>query len=213
MNPNALRTVRWVAWVAIGVIAGFLAWTYFGPKSGGSGGGAAPSPIPGINALIPGGPFSLTDQSGTTVTEADLKGHPSLLFFGYTFCPDICPTTLADISVWLQQLGPYGDRLKAFFVTVDPARDTQKVLGEYMQAFDPRIKGLTGSQEAVDKMIKNYRAFAQRVPGEGSAYTFNHTAFVYLLDSTGAMTGTITTDEDPAIAYEKIRRLAGIALS
>lgn len=204
---NTLRTVRLVAWVAIGVIAGFLAWTYFGPKGGGQG------PIPSISTLVPGGPFSLTDQHGATVTEAALKGHSSLLFFGYTFCPDICPTTLADISVWLQQLGSYGDRVHAYFVTIDPARDTQKVLAEYMQAFDPRIQGLTGSQDAIDQMVKNYRAFAQKVPGQGADYTFNHTAYVYLLDSTGAMTGTITTDEDPAIAYEKVRRLAGIAIS
>jgi protein SCO1/2 len=205
MNATALRVIRIAAWIAIGVVAGFLIWTFVAPRG--------QNPAQGIAISTIGGPFSLTDQRGTTVTEAALKGHPSLLFFGYTYCPDVCPTTLADMSVWLQQLGPYGDRLKAFFVSIDPARDTQMALAEYLKAFDPRIQGLTGSQEAVDQIVKNYRVFVRRVPGQGSDYTFDHTAFVYLLDANGAVTGTITTDEDPVIAYEKIRRLVGIAIS
>jgi protein SCO1/2 len=96
--------------VAIGVIAGFLVWTYVAPRG--------QNPVAPLATANIGGPFSLTDQHGATVTEASLKGHPTALFFGYTFCPDICPTTLADLSVWLQELGPYADRLKVYFVTI-----------------------------------------------------------------------------------------------
>jgi protein SCO1 len=205
MSSAALRAIRIAAWLAIGVIAGFLIWTFVAPRG--------QNPAQNVAASSIGGPFSLNDQRGTPVTEADFKGHPSLLFFGFTYCPDVCPTTLADMSVWLQQLGPYGDRLKAYFVTIDPARDTQMALAEYLQAFDPRIQGLTGSQDAVDQIVKNYRVFVRKVPGSGGAYTFDHTAFVYLLDANGALVGTITTDEDPVVAYEKIRRLVGIAVS
>jgi protein SCO1/2 len=207
MSTATLRAIRIAAWVAVGVVAGFLVWTFLVPRSGG------PDPAPPIVASTIGGPFSLTDQDGTTVTEADLKGHPSAIFFGYTFCPDVCPTTLSDLSVWLQQLGPYGNRLHAFFVTVDPARDTRERIAEYMEAFDPRIRALTGSQEAIDQIVRNYRVYVRRGPGDVDRYTIDHTASVYLLDDRGTLTGTITYDEDPVVAYEKIRRLVGIAVS
>jgi protein SCO1/2 len=207
MSARALRTVRIAAWLAIGVIAGFLVWTYLAPR--------AQNPTTPLVAATIGGPFSLTDQHGDTVTEASLKGHPSALFFGYTFCPDVCPTTLADLSVWLQQLGAYGDRLHVYFVTVDPARDTQAVLADYLQAFDPRIVGLTGSQSAVDQIVKEYRVYVNKVPGQAGSdgYTVDHTASVLLLDDNAKLVGTITYEEDPVVAYEKIRRLVGIAVS
>jgi protein SCO1/2 len=205
VNSSTLRGIRIAAWVAIGVIAGFLAWTFIAPKS--------QNPVTGITAAAIGGPFTLTDQRGTPVTEASLKGHPSALFFGYTFCPDICPTTLADLSVWLQELGAYGDRLKVYFVSIDPQRDTKEVLADYLQAFDPRIEALTGSADAVDQIVKDYRVYVEKVPGSAGTYTFNHTASVYLLDASGTLTGTITYEEDPAIALEKIKHLVGIAVS
>jgi protein SCO1/2 len=207
VNHATLRAIRVAAWVAVGVAAGFLIWTLVAPR--------VQNPVNRIATASIGGPFSLTDQHGVTVTEASLKGHPSALFFGYTFCPDICPTTLADLSVWLQELGPYGDRLKVYFITIDPARDTRAVLSEYLQAFDPRIEGLTGSQEAIDQIVQGYRVFVRKVPGQAGTdgYTFDHLAAVLLFDDKASLVGTITTDEDPVIAFEKIRRLAGIAVS
>lgn len=205
MTPSTLKGIRIAAWLAIGVIAGFLVWTFLAPR--------AQNPVTGISTAAIGGPFSLTDQHGMTVTDASLKGYPTALFFGYTFCPDICPTTLADMSVWLQELGPYGDRLKAYFVTIDPERDTQPVLADYLQAFDPRIEGLTGSAQAIDQIVKDYRVYVDKVPARDGSYTFNHTASVYLLDATGKLTGTITYDEDPVVALEKIKHLVGIAVS
>jgi protein SCO1/2 len=207
VNPATLRAIRVVAWVAVGVVAGFLIWALVTPRG--------QNPLDRIATASIGGPFSLTDQHGATVTEAALKGHPSALFFGYTFCPDICPTTLADLSVWLQELGPFGDRLKVYFVTIDPARDTREVLADYLGGFDPRIQGLTGSQEAIDQIVQGYRVFVRRVPGQAGSdgYTFDHLAAVLLLDDKASFVGTITYDEDPVVAFEKIRRLAGIAVS
>jgi protein SCO1/2 len=199
-----LRLVRIAAWVAIVLISGVLVWTFLSPKQ---------NPTTPIAAASIGGPFTLMDTKGASVTEASLKGHPSALFFGYTFCPDICPTTLSDLSVWLQELGSVGDRLKVYFITIDPARDTQSVMADYLTAFDPRIAGLTGSQPAIDQIVKDYKVYVNRVPGPNGTYTFDHTATVYLLDANGQLVGTLSNDEDPAVALAKLKRLVGIALS
>jgi protein SCO1/2 len=196
---TALRFVRYVSWAAVAVVAvavGVVAWQW--QVSGG---------VQRIAAASIGGPFALTDQTGATVTEAALQGHPTAIFFGYTFCPDVCPTTLFEMSNWLEKLGPDADRLKVYFVTVDPERDTQDALASYLSAFDPRITGLTGTPEAVDKMIKEYRVFARKVPLDGGGYIMDHTASIYLLDSKAVFTATIDYQEDPDIALEKLRRL------
>jgi protein SCO1 len=204
MTTSTFRLVRIAAWVAVVLISGILVWTFISPKQ---------NPASSIAAATIGGPFALTDQKGATVTEAALQGHPSALFFGYTFCPDVCPTTLSDLSVWLQELGPYGDRLKVYFISIDPARDTPTVLADYLQAFDPRIEGLSGSQAAVDQIVKDYRVYVNKVPGDQGSYTFDHTATVYLLDANAKLTGTVDDQEDPAVALEKLKRLVGIAVS
>jgi protein SCO1/2 len=130
-----------------------------------------------------GGPFSLIDHRGQRRTERDFVGRPMLLFFGFTHCPDVCPTTLSAVSRWLEALGPDADRLAALFVTVDPARDTPAVLSDYLQAFDARIVGLTGSPEEVAYMLQAFRAFARQT-GTGA---FEHTAAVYLFDGEGVL--------------------------
>lgn len=196
---KALRIIRYVAWGAVAIVAialGYVAWHW--QEAGG---------MDRIAATSIGGPFTLTDQHGDTVTEAALKGHPSALFFGYTFCPDVCPTTLFEISGWLEKLGPDADKLGVYFVSVDPERDTQETLAEYLSAFDPRITGLTGTSEAVAEIIKGYRVFARKVPLDGGGYIMDHTATVYLLDSDGNFTGTIDYQEDPEVALKKLRRL------
>jgi protein SCO1 len=156
-----------------------------------------------------GGPFTLTDQHGATVTEASLKGHPSAMFFGFTFCPDVCPTTLSDLTVLMQKLGPDADKLKVYFVTVDPERDTQDQLAAYLQAFDPRFLGLTGSRPAIDQMLKAYRVYSKKVPTDGGSYTMDHTASVYLLDANGQLTGTLDYHEKEETAVAKLKRLVG----
>src|SRR5271165_6706100 len=106
-----------------------------------------------------GGPFRLTDQDGRAVTEQDLMGRPSLVFFGFTHCPDVCPTTLFDISEIMRALGPDADRTRAVFITVDPERDTQGVLKDYLSSFDPHLSGLTGDPAAIATVAKEYRVY------------------------------------------------------
>ena len=132
-----------------------------------------------------GGPFSLTDQNGRTVTDKDLRGHPFLVFFGFTHCPDVCPTTLFDVSEVLRRLGPDADRVGALFISVDPARDTPGKLKDYLSSFDPHLKGLTGDEAAITAVAKAYRVYYKKVPLDGGEYTMDHTALVYLMDKEG----------------------------
>ncbi|MHC2001629.1 SCO family protein [Methylobacterium sp. CM6241] len=129
-----------------------------------------------------GGPFTLTDQDGRRVTERDFAGATHLVFFGFTHCPDVCPTTLQQIGDVLQALGPKGKDTKALFIAVDPERDTPEALKTYLSSFDPRIVGLTGSQEEVNAAVKAYRAYVRKVPTKGDDYTMEHTALVYIMD-------------------------------
>ncbi|KQO53359.1 SCO family protein [Methylobacterium sp. Leaf85] len=129
-----------------------------------------------------GGPFTLTDQNGRRVTERDFAGATHLVFFGFTHCPDVCPTTLQQIGDVLQALGPKGKDTKALFIAVDPERDTPEALKTYLASFDPRIVGLTGSPEEVAAAVKAYRAYVRKVPTKGDDYTMEHTALVYIMD-------------------------------
>jgi protein SCO1/2 len=198
---QSLKAIRIVVWAAIVVLAGAMLWFVVGTRS-------SPSPATTIAAASIGGPFTLVDQKGVTVTEADLKGHPSALFFGYTYCPDVCPTTLADMTVWLGNLGSAADKLKVYFITVDPERDTEAEMASYLEAFDPRIEGLTGTRPAIDQMLKNFRVYSRKV-GDGPNYTMDHTASVYLLDSDGQFVGTVDYQEDTDTVMAKLKRLVG----
>jgi protein SCO1 len=139
--------------------------------------------LPQVAAI--GGPFNLTDQNGRTVTDGDLKGRPFLVFFGFTHCPDICPTTMFEISEIMRKLGPDGDRVGAVFITVDPERDTAKALKDYVSSFDPRIIALTGDEAAIAAVAKSYRAVYRKVPLKEGGYTMDHTAIVYLMGKDG----------------------------
>jgi protein SCO1 len=143
------------------------------------------SPAPTASASAIGGPFNLVDQNGKPFTDQNMKGKPYLVFFGYTHCPDICPTTLYDMSQVFRKLGPDADKVGALFITVDPARDTQPVLKDYLASFDPHLRGLTGGQNAIDQAIRDYRVYAKKVPLQGGDYAMDHTALVYLMDKDG----------------------------
>ena len=146
--------------------------------------GRSSSPIgPAIAAV--GGPFHLEDENGKPVSDADMKGRPFLVFFGFTHCPDICPTTLFDMSQVLHTLGPDAGRIGVLFITVDPERDTPAVLKDYLSNFDPHLRGLTGDPAAVNAALKAFRVYAKKVPLEGSDYTMDHTAVVCLMDKNG----------------------------
>jgi protein SCO1/2 len=161
---------------------------------------------PRVTAAAIGGPFSLTDQNGRTITDADLKGHPFLVFFGFTHCPDVCPTTLFEVSEVLRKLGSDAGGMRALFVTVDPERDTPGVLKDYLSSFDPHLIGVTGSREAIDKMVKAYRVYARKVPQENGEYTMDHTAIVYLMDKQGRFVAPFNLKRRPEEAAADMRR-------
>ncbi|HEX4298481.1 MAG TPA: SCO family protein [Devosia sp.] len=153
-------------------------------------------------------PFTLNSTKGGTFTEADLKGTPSLVFFGYTFCPDVCPTTLADIATWKQKLGLKAEQLRTIFVTVDPGRDTQQVLSGYLGNFDADAIGLVGDATQTTAAKASFGVFSENQPPDKNGnYLVNHTADVFLMDKDGKFQGTIDYGEDDAAALAKIKRL------
>ena len=145
-----------------------------------------------------GGPFTLVNQDGKTVTERDFAGATHLVFFGFTHCPDVCPTTLQQITDVLGALGPKADTLKVAFVTVDPERDRPDSMKAYLESFDPRITGLTGTPEQVAATVKAYRGYAKKVPGKDGDYTMEHTALVYQMDARNDFVGALNLARPPA---------------
>jgi protein SCO1 len=197
MAANPLRTFRIVLWAAVAIVAVAATIAYVTikvPKPGGPAYGA--------------GDYTLEQASGGSFTEASLRGAPSMLFFGYTHCPDVCPTTLAEMDTWFQALGDSGKKLKAFFVTVDPERDTAAVLGDYVGWLDGKVTAVTGSPVEVDKMLKAWGITAEKVV-DGDDYSMNHTASVFLLNADGGFEGTISYGEDKDAALAKLKRLVG----
>jgi protein SCO1/2 len=167
--------------------------------------GRMPSPVGSAVASV-GGPFHLEDQNGKAFSDADMKGKPFLVFFGFTHCPDICPTTLFDLSQILQKLGPDADRAGALFITVDPDRDSPAVLKDYLSNFDPHLRGLTGDPASIGTAIKAYRVYAKKVPLDNGDYTMDHTAMVYLMDKDGHFVAPFDTSQPPAAAAAALRR-------
>ena len=167
--------------------------------------GRSPSAIgPAIAAV--GGPFHLEDQNGQPVSDEDMKGRPFLVFFGFTHCPEICPTTLFEMSEVMRQLGKDADRIGALFITVDPERDTPAALKDYLSSFDPHLRGLTGDPAAVNAAIKAYRVYAKKIPLEGGDYTMDHTAVVYLMDKDGRFVAPFNLKRTPEAAAAELRR-------
>jgi protein SCO1/2 len=166
--------------------------------------GRSPAPLALQSAV--GGPFKLTDQNDKPITDQDLKGHPFLVFFGFTHCPDICPTTLFEVSEIFRTLGPRAKDLRALFVTVDPERDTPAVLKDYLSSFDPRVIGATGDPAAIAAVEKSYRVYAKKVPLDGGNYTMDHTALVYLMDKAGHFVAPFNMKRRPQEAAADLER-------
>ena len=160
---------------------------------------------PVVPASAIGGPFQLIDHNGRTITDQDLKGRPYLVFFGFTHCPDVCPTALFEISEVLRSLGSDVDKTRALFVTVDPERDTPEKLKEYLSSFDPHLIGVTGEPEALERMLKAYRVYYKKVPTE-SGYTMDHTALIYLMDKNGRFVAPFSLKRTPEAAAAELRR-------
>lgn len=153
-----------------------------------------------------GGPFQLTDQGGQTVTEKSLQGRPSLIFFGFTHCPDVCPTSLFEISEVLRAMGGDADRVNAYFVSVDPERDTPAAMKDYLSSFDPHLKGLTGDPEVMAKVLTEYRVYAKKVPLKDGDYTMDHTALVYLMDRDGRFVAPFNLKRSPDEAASDLKK-------
>lgn len=152
-------------------------------------------------------PFSLIDQTGRTVTDRDFAGRFMLIFFGYTHCPDICPTDLTVMSDAVDLLGPAGERVQPIFITIDPARDTVESLADYVPEFHPRMVGLTGTEEQITAAAKAYRVyFRAGEPDEDGAYLMEHTSYTYLIDPSGEYVTHFVYGQGPEKMAEIIRK-------
>jgi protein SCO1 len=188
-----MRTFRIVLWTLVAVAAIGATVLFF----------TRPQVVNGPG----GGQFALVDQRGNPVDNSVFVGKPSLLFFGYTHCPDVCPTTMGEMQGWFAALGDEAKTLQGVFVTVDPARDTPEILGDYVSFVSDRIVGLTGPQDEIDKVVRDWGALAERVNQDDGGYLMNHTASVFLVNSKGEFAGTIAYGENTDTALEKIKRL------
>lgn len=196
-----MKTVRIALWIAIALLAGLLGWlTLEMSKSGEK---LAEGPF--------GVPFALVAQDGQPITEKAFTGKPTALFFGFTHCPEVCPTTLFELDGWLAKVDPDGTKMQAYIVTVDPERDTPEILGAYVSNVSKRITGISGPADKVMDMVKGFRVYARKVPVDEKdptgEYTMDHTASVFLLDRDGRFRGTISYGENPDVAVQKLENL------
>ncbi|WP_112810249.1 SCO family protein [Ensifer sp.] len=196
-----MKTIRIALWAAVVVMAGVLGWlTYEMTQSKQQ---VASGPF--------GVPFTLVAQDGKAITEKAFTGKPTALFFGFTHCPEVCPTTLFELNGWLEKVDPEGNKLQAYFITVDPERDTPEILGQYVSNVSKRITGISGPADKVLEMVKGYRVYAKKVPLDEKQpdgdYTMDHTASVFLLDADGKFSGTIAYEENPETAVKKLENL------
>jgi protein SCO1 len=167
-----------------------------------SGRGAGPR---GLASAAIGGPFQLIDENGQPFSDKKLLGKSFLVFFGFTHCPDVCPTTLFEISEIMRKLGSDADRTEAVFITVDPERDTPAAIKDYLSSFDHHIHGLSGDADALAKVARAYRVYYKKVPLEGSDYTMDHTAIVYLMDKDGRFVSPFNMKRTVDVAAADLR--------
>jgi cytochrome oxidase Cu insertion factor (SCO1/SenC/PrrC family) len=195
---GVLKTIRWLT---LGVALGLgAAWAVhlWSPRDA----------VQTVSASAIGGPFELVDQTGRTRTQADLVGKFSLIYFGFTYCPDACPTALLAMAEALDQLGPLAAKIQPVFVSVDPERDTVVQMAAYIEAVDERFWGLTGSQEQVAKAAKAYRVFYRKVTPPGTAeYLVDHTSLVYVMGPNGAYRAHFTHETSPERMAQILRPL------
>jgi protein SCO1/2 len=203
MGTEVLRIIRYGAIAAIAALVLASLSVGLGLFQSGPGPGAPPQ----FGAPLVA-PFQLTDQNGQDATERDVLGRPAVVFFGFTYCPEVCPTTLMSLSGLMGRMGAKADAFRVFFVSVDPERDTPEALKSYLSSFDPRIRGLTGSPEQIAAFAKPLGVYYARTKLEGGGYTVDHTATVFLLDAQGRFAGSIAYGEDAASALAKLENLA-----
>ena len=183
------------------LVAGVLIGLAFRDQTHGVAGGP-------LSAAI-GGKFSLVDQNGKPFTDADLKGKWQLVFFGYTHCPDVCPTTLNDLSLALDQLGAKEKDVGIVFISVDPDRDTPAVLKSYVESFGGPIEALTGPPDAIAQAAKDYKVFYAKHPRADGGYDMDHSALIYVMDPQGRFTATFTPDDTSDTMATRLKKLLG----
>ena len=196
-----MKTLRLVLWIAVALVAALLGWLTL--------------EMTRTKEQVAGGPFGvpfqLVAQDGKPITEKAFTGKPTALFFGFTHCPEVCPTTLFELDGWLSKVDPDGSKLQAYFVTVDPERDTPELIGQYVGNVSKRITGISGEPAKVLEMVKGFRVYYRKVPLDEAKpdgdYTMDHTASVFLLDANGRFTGTIAYGENPEVAQQKLANL------
>ncbi|HVL77769.1 MAG TPA: SCO family protein [Sphingomicrobium sp.] len=199
MNEIARRgLLRGLLLCAILLLAGFGAWTYWRPAS-------TPNPAD-ANMIAIGGPFTLTDVNGRPFGSEQLRGKPFAIFFGFTRCPDVCPTTLSRMVRLRSELGKEAESLNLVFVSVDPRSDKPQDIAQYLSLFDSPIIGLTGTQHQLAEVKRNFGVFSEEVPLGNSGYTIDHTATVFVVDADGRFVGTLDAHEDAEAALAKLRR-------
>ena len=160
-----------------------------------------------------GGPFTLVDDGGAPVSDKTLAGKPYAIYFGYTYCPDVCPTTLYDLSLWIKELGSDADKLNYVFVTVDPERDTPKLMHTYLSSFDKRIRGFTGTPEQIAKIAKEYRVYYKKIATKDGGYVMDHSSMIYLMNADEKFETDIPYQEKDATALAKLKALIARAPS
>ena len=197
-TTKSLRNFRIVLWVLVAVVAiGATALYLFRPP-------ARPLGVTGQSFAL------ASTQGGGLFTEESLKGTPSLIFFGYTFCPDVCPTTLAETTAWRAALGLSPEQLRIIFVTVDPARDTLDTVKDYVEGFDPSIIGLVGDEAQTDAVKAAFGVVGDKAEGfaeDDPYYLVDHTALTFLIGADGAFEGTVAYEEPQETAIAKVKRL------
>ncbi|MEM5473631.1 SCO family protein [Hoeflea sp. AS60] len=202
MPRFGLKTGIWAAAAALFLLCvGFLGFQY-------SVRGTQQSLTSGMKL---GTDFALVDQNGAPITQAAFEGKPTLVFFGFTRCPEVCPTTLYEMAGWFDALGEEGRDLQAFFISVDPERDTPEIMKGYAEAFTDRVTGITGDPDEIARVVAAWHVYAARIPTDDGDYTMDHTASVFLIDRKGVFRGTIAYGESPETATAKLRRLAQAA--
>ena len=201
-----LRLTRWIAWGAVAIVGFVFTATLSGWLV--TDGPLAPVRVATEPASLGiGGPFRLTDHRGRLVTEQDFRGQPVAIFFGFTHCPDVCPTTLTEMTGFIEALGPHAERIHWLFVSVDSERDTPQAMAEYLELFDRRITGLSGTEAQIADVAQSFRVYYRRVPLEGGSYTMDHSTSIFLLDAEGRFVGTVDYHESQDVALEKLRLL------
>lgn len=196
-----MRSFRIVLWMSVVVLAGILLWltmhvTHTKQEA---------------SDRAFGVPFQLVSQNGQPITEQAFRDKPTALFFGFTHCPEVCPTTLFELNGWLHQVDPDGTKLNAYFVSVDPERDTPELTSQYVANVSDRIRGISGAPDKVLDMVKGFKVYAKKVPVDekdpNGDYTMDHTASVFLLKDGGKFAGTIAYGEDSTVAVQKLEAL------